>query len=216
LSLKASIDSTGTVLPDWQQATSSQLCRWRGITCNAAGKVSSIVLSNDGDQVRPPALLNSSLTGSLPSAAVLGPLKDLTQLVLADSPGLLGPLPEDWNQLKQLQTLQIFNTSVSGPLPEIWGDLTKLLVLRLWGNRLTGPLPAAWSQFGGKLLLMDLAGNALTGSLPISWSGMTNLGYLNLFGNQLSSTLPPQWGRLDSLQLMDLGSNLNITGENRI
>ena len=212
LALKAHIDTTGSALPDWQPATAGQMCKWRGISCNGVGKVASIVLTSDLDQDRPAALVNGTLTGTLPPAAVLAPLSELTQLVIGDSPGLLGPLPEDWNQLKQLQALQIFNTSVSGSLPEVWGDLTKLLVLRLWGNQLTGSLPPAWSQFGGKLLLLDLSNNMLNGSLPVSWSGMANLVYMNLYGNMLSGTLPPQWGVLDDLQLMDLGNNPDITG----
>jgi len=120
---------------------------------------------------------------------------------------LIGPLPDTFSQLVQLETLNLSGNQLSGSLPDTWGQLAKLQRLDLSSNRLNGQLPTTWSQLT-QLSYLNLNGNQFSGQLPDAWGQLAKLQQLYLHSNyQLSGPLPTTWGQLAQLQTLDLGSS---------
>lgn len=204
LGIKAALDTTGTMLPDWTAANEATRCKWRGLWCNPQTKrVAAVALQGPG------------FVGTLPNATVLGALPGLRTLVVANSSGVEGTLPEDWASLTQLRVLSLTNTSLTGTLPELWGDMVGLKVLQLWGNQLEGPLPPVWATFANTIEMLDLSSNRLNGTLPDAWSLMSGLLYLALQRNQLEGSLPVPWAQMDALQVLDISNNAGLAGGGR-
>ena len=149
---------------DWRNKTKwksiDPLGDWRGVTTNAAGRVTGLDLN-----------LNS-LNGSIP--ADLGDLTYLDTLNLAQNT-LSGLIPADLGYLTYLQTLNLgYNSGLTGSIPADLGNLTNLTTLNLRNNDLSGPIPAA---LGGltNLETLELNANSLTGSIPTELGNLTNL-----------------------------------------
>ena len=101
------------------------LSSWSGVTTNSDGRVTRLVLNNNGlDGTLPTALgdlsaleqLNlqdNALSGALPSA--LADLTNLTSLLLTRSRALTGPLPDGLRELADLTTVYIGDTELCAP-----------------------------------------------------------------------------------------------------
>lgn len=174
--------------------TTTPLCDWYGITCNAKGSVESINLGNNNlvgtlnseifDLVNLKSLwlhsnpidVNFKNIGSAKKLTELRldatNVKRLDNLNLARTMTLLdlrfnqleGVFPREILKLTNLRSLSLGDNKFSGPLPASFIDLRYLRILRLGSNQFTGKIPS----FEDMHLLdtLDLSGNVLTGTIP--------------------------------------------------
>ena len=149
---------------------------------------------------------STSLSGSIPSAAVLQRLKYLD---LASN-ALTGYIPAAPSALERIEFLSLHNNKLSGTLPTTIGNLTKL-VDRFYGhgNRISGVLP---SQLGmlSNVPLSSLYENSLSGTLPTELGSLHWLQFPALSYNRMSGTTPSELSQGDWASLqgrLDLASN---------
>ena len=169
---------------------------WHGVTTDADGRVTELVLSYN------------QLTGEIP--AELGNLAKLTGLAL-DSNQLTGEIPAELGDLTNLQVLNLPFNRLTGAIPAELGSLTNLEGLYLYSNQLTGEIPA---ELGGltNLSWLDLRDNQLTGEIPAELGNLANLTHLYFHGNQLTGEIPAELGSLSNLELLFLDNN-QLTGK---
>ena len=101
------------------------LSSWSGVTTNSAGRVTALVLNDNGLDGTLPAALgdlseleqldlqDNALSGALPSE--LADLTNLTSLLLTESRALTGPLPDGLRELDDLETVSIERTELCAP-----------------------------------------------------------------------------------------------------
>ena len=101
------------------------LSSWHGVTTNSDGRVTRLVLNNNG------------LDGTLPTA--LGDLSVLEQLNLQDN-ALSGALPSELADLDSLQSLLLERSrALTGALPDGLRELTSLTTVRIQDTELCAP-----------------------------------------------------------------------------
>ncbi len=100
------------------------LGEWEGVYTNDDGRVTDLVLFDDG------------LSGELP--AELGSLSNLTELHLRGNE-LTGEIPPELGNLPNLYKLSL-NGQLSGEIPPELSNLERLSGLNLFGNQLTGEI----------------------------------------------------------------------------
>ena len=230
--LEALYDATGG--PGWTDSTnwntSAPTGEWFGVSTDAAGWVTWLVLPGNGLTGPIPAALGdlallqmldlgsrwdstsqqfveNALTGSIPPA--LGRLANLESLDLSQN-DLTGPIPAELGNLVNLQWLYLRGNALTGPIPARLGNLTGLSSLDLSQNDLTGPIPAELGNLVN-LQWLYLSGNALTGPVPAELGNLVNLGWLNLSRNDLTGPIPAELGNLVNLGQLYLGGNA-LTG----
>ncbi|KAL6783984.1 hypothetical protein ACKKBG_A04305 [Auxenochlorella protothecoides x Auxenochlorella symbiontica] len=165
LLLAASIDTTGVL--NWSVNTA--MCSWTGVTCNAAGSVTTVDLDGLG------------LMGQLPVDENLWQeLDTITNLNLANN-DLSGLVPAQISQLTSLHYLSLAGNRLTGSLPSTWSSLKDLVGLDVSHNRISGTLPSTWGDLIA-LKALDLSSNSLSGGIPYSWTAL-NLNALSLAGN---------------------------------
>lgn len=144
--------------------------------------------------------------------------------------GLEGEIPDNFQQLPYLRSLNLafnelrgklpaslFNhpgitivrlemNSLSGAMPKEISLDSKLKELSLFNNQLEGEIP---SEIGNAkaLKVLNLSSNYLTGSLPQSLSALTELEQLEVFGNKLSGEIKLELGHLVNLKELVLSYN---------
>ena len=131
-------------------------------------------------------------------------LGELTQLYLGDNP-LIGQIPPELGELKNLRRLAIDLTSVTGSIPPELGNLRDLRELHLQGSsvsrgRLSGSIPSELSRLS-KLRILSLEHNQLDGAIPPALGDLVgvvegiyskHLFYVHLSGNLLSGCVPTE------------------------
>ncbi|GLJ44294.1 hypothetical protein SUGI_0927010 [Cryptomeria japonica] len=152
---------------------SSNVCKWKGVTCDSEPRVVSV------------SLPGAELSGSIP-VGILGNLTSLRKLRLRFN-ALRGPLPPDLSNCKNLRTLYLQGNHFSGSLPwdfSVWRGLSRL---NLASNNLSGPLPDSLKSLKrlGSLLLEN---NSFTGAIPPL--DLPKLVYFNVSYNNLSGPVP--------------------------
>ena len=189
--LEALYDATGG--PGWTEntnwKTSAPLGEWFGVTTDAAGRVTRLLLHANG------------LAGRIPAA--LGNLGEL-RLLLLQSGALTGPIPAELGRLANLQLLDFEGNDLTGPIPAELGNLASLERLDLARNNLTGSIPVEL----GSLVNLDglsLHSNDLTGPVPARLGDLTRLRGLNLGFNPLTGPIPAELGDLRNLEGLGLG-----------
>ncbi|KAK1625842.1 hypothetical protein QYE76_000157 [Lolium multiflorum] len=154
-------------------------------------------------------LSNNNLSGPLPSGTEV---LNLQSLLLFNN-SLSGTIPCSLLQLQQLGFLDLSNNLLQGTIPKCpQGYITSsIATLNLNSNNLSGPFPM-FLQRCRKLILLDLAYNKFSGSLP-SWIGsrLPQLALLRLRSNMFSGDIPGQLSRMKGLQYLDIACN-NISG----
>ena len=195
--LEALYDATGG--PDWTDntnwKTSAPLGEWHGVTTDADGRVTDLLLSDN------------ALTGPIP--AELGNLENLENLGLGFN-ALTGRIPGELGALAGLWQLHLAGNALSGPLPAELGNLANLGSLNLESNELTGSIPVEFGRLTSLTGLL-LSGNALTGPIPEALGRLVKLWELWLDGNELTGPIPAALGRLENLEFLGLGFNA-LTG----
>ena len=227
--------------PNWTNNTSwlsdRPLGEWHGVTTDADGRVTELLLSEnrlsglipaelgslaylqeldldnqtfscDADGCRPSSASANRLSGEIP--AELGRLSKLTLLRLQYNQ-LTGEIPAELGSLTNLKYLDLSNNQLTGEIPAELGNLSNLTWLYLGGNRLTGKIPAELGNLSN-LTWLWLGENQLTGEIPAELGNLSNLTYLSLSDNQLTGEIPAELGNLSNLTYLYLGGN-QLTGE---
>ena len=174
--------------------TDAPLDQWDGVTTNASGRVTEVVLVACG------------LSGTLPPD--LGDLASLEKLTLMNNRNLSGPIPPELGRLTNLDSMTVADNNLSGPIPPELGDLTSLRGLRLEENNLSGPIPPELGNLTNLEYELGLGQNNLSGPIPPELGNLVKLGgTLNLQLNNLSGPVPPELGDLNSLGVLVLAGN---------
>jgi hypothetical protein len=159
--------------------TEADLGEWEGVTVDAEGRVTKLVLGNNG------------LVGSIPTD--IQQLSALRELWLGNDPDndelrkneLTGPIPAELGRLPALETLDLGGNKLSGTIPAALGQLGALTVLYLDKNELSGVIPAELGQLGA-LNDLSLSHNELSGAIPAELGQLGALTELALDENQLT------------------------------
>ena len=182
--------------------TERPIREWHGVTNDASGRVTRLLLDSNGLAGKIPKELgslsnlkrlefgNNRLTGEIP--AELGNLSDLETLQLGNSPpagGLSGGIPKELGSLSKLEILNLKFNQLTGEIPAELGNLTNLKILALMANRLTGEIPTELGSLSN-LRTLELNYNQLTGQIPRELGNLSNLSTLMLSGNQWSGCIP--------------------------
>ncbi|KAM3682703.1 hypothetical protein ACJW31_12G092000 [Castanea mollissima] len=217
LNWKATLQNeTQPPLPSWtlpnhatnsssNQKTSSISCSWFGISCNQAGSVIGLNLTNSGLK----GTLHGFSFSSLPNLAIL----DLSMN------GLFGTIPIEISNLSKLTLLDLSFNKLLGEIPSQIGLLTNLedlyletgplkslTVLSLYANDLHGCIPASLGNLSN-LVYLFLNNNFLSCSIPASLCNLSNLVYLYLHDNQLYGSVPREIGNLSNLVELNMKNN---------
>ena len=197
MALEALYDATGG--PNWTDntnwKTSAPLDEWYGVTTDANGRVTDLLLSDN------------ALTGPIP--AELGNLENLDNLGLGFN-ALTGRIPGELGALAGLWQLHLAGNALSGPIPAELGNLANLESLNLQSNELTGSIPVEFGRLTSLTGLL-LSNNALTGPIPEALGRLVNLWELWLDENDLTGPIPAALGRLENLEWLGLSRNA-LTG----
>ena len=200
--------------------TNAPLGQWYGVTTDDSGRVTELILNDNG------------LSGSIP--AVLGNLSSLKVLNLANprltcrrSSGqrwvctstlpapnrLTGAIPADLARLANLEQLALGGNQLSGTIPAWLGNLSKLERLSLRGNQLTGTIPADLGRLTN-LRFLRLSFNPMDENTPLpTWlTSLSQLTQIELNGLDLTGVVPPGLARLTNLNTLGLFGN-QLTGE---
>ncbi|KAI5332537.1 hypothetical protein L3X38_022666 [Prunus dulcis] len=189
---------------------------WTGISCNTAGSVNRINLTNSGIQGTLyefpfPSLPNleyihlslNQLFGAIPSQ-----ISSLPKLIYFDLSynQFSGKIPPEIGLLNNLQVLHLIGNQLHGSIPREIGQLKFLNELALQINSLEGPIPASLGNLSN-LAVLYMQDNYLTGSIPSDFGNLKNLTMMYLFTNQLSGSIPSELGNLKSLVELCINDN---------
>ncbi|KAF8399461.1 hypothetical protein HHK36_015326 [Tetracentron sinense] len=217
LKWKVSFDYGHFKLSSWNTSTTSSPCKWFGITCNQAGSVTEINLSesflygklDNFNFSSFPNLVRLSLTkitlyGAIPTH--IGALSKLTHLNLSWN-GISDKLPLALANLTQIVELDISHNNMTGELdPLLFTNWTKLTSLQLQYNNFSGNIPSALGSLN-KLNLLCLDSNQFSGSIPLEIGNLRNLVQLDLRYNHLTGPIPPTIGNCINLATLSLSVN---------
>nr|AYE92795.1 CLV1 [Anthoceros agrestis] len=188
MEIKAALVDQMDHLEGWQ-GNATTACEWKGVSCNAAGRVEEL------------SLAGLNLTGSLSPA--VGFLTALTNLSVEQN-NFTGTLPGAIANLTRLRFLNVSNNNFSYSFPAGFGALTKLEMLDTYNNNFSGPLPEELAVLPA-LEHLHLGGSYFEGSIPPSYGNISSLKYLALSGNSLTGRIPAELGNLNLLEGLYLG-----------
>ena len=192
---------------------------WYGITCNSKGRVTQIILYNNGlvGQLPGPQISKMSelveldlsinkLTGEIPLE--LYTMKSLQQFILYDNQ-FTGGLPQKIS-MPSLATFLVFFNQLVGALPNVW-DTPNLVNLDLGHNQFSGPLPDAIGSLKHlQALYIDYC-EGINGTVPESYGNLLSLTDISLARDNLTNyTIPQSWSRFSNLGYLQLS---NLVGE---
>ncbi|PPD71021.1 hypothetical protein GOBAR_DD32097 [Gossypium barbadense] len=181
----------------------SERCQWPGISCNTAGSITKINISDV------PNIEVGDRFGKLNFTS----FPNLVLLDLSDRP-LGGKIPHQIGNLSALKQLDLSFCGLSGELPPSLGNLTQLEYLDISYNyNINGSIPP---QLGNlvNLVSLNLSGTSLSGSIPPFLGLLTNLRHLLLDRNQFddgNNTIPQNLWNLRGLETLSL-SGCGIVG----
>ncbi|KAB2634075.1 receptor-like protein 2 [Pyrus ussuriensis x Pyrus communis] len=192
-SLFSSFDIASSSL-NW---SSSDCCRWEGITCDMAGRVTHLLL--------PSKRLKGVISPSL------GNLTHLTHLNLSHNI-LSGHLEAGFFlSLGRLQILDLSNNLLSGELP-LSPPPSYIRTVDLSSNQFNGTTPSSFLQRAWNLSNLNVSNNLLEGQIPsFNCSYSPFLRSLDFSHNDFSGIIPLGLGNCSKLELFRAGFN-NLSG----
>ncbi|XP_043705584.1 MDIS1-interacting receptor like kinase 2-like [Telopea speciosissima] len=208
---KALLDwkASGLYFPESWNANDTSPSKWKGITCNTAGRLTMLDLShsviyaelnrlnfssfqflvrldlswNDGDYY--------GIWGTIPDN--IGMLSKLTHLYLSYN-RITGSIPREIGNLKNLNHLDLFHNMINGSIPREIENLKNLNQLDFFHNNLTGSIPQEIVNLK-YLNQLDLSHNMINGSIPPEIGNLKNLNQLDLSHNRINGSIPPEIGK---------------------
>lgn len=160
------------------------------------------------------ARLNSLRVLVLESLGIWGPLPDkihrLYTLEYLDLSGnyLYGFIPPQISRLVKIQTLILDGNFLNGTFPDWFDSLPNLTYLSLRENHLTGLIPSSrHKSMLVHLQHLDLSFNLLKGTPPSALFSLPNISYLNLASNMFVGSLPIHLTCGNQLQFVDISNN---------
>ncbi|GFP95179.1 probable LRR receptor-like serine/threonine-protein kinase at4g36180 [Phtheirospermum japonicum] len=199
----------------WDASTPAAPCDWRGIMCDADGRVNELRLPRlqlggrlsdrlgNLRQLRRLSLHSNNLNGSIPRA-----LADcsLLRAVYLQYNSLAGEIsPAFLSNLTNLQVLNLAHNLISG---EISGEIpASMRVLDLSSNSFSGRIPSNFTA-AHQLQLINLSFNRFSGEMPAAIGALQQLQYLWLDGNELYGTIPSAISNCSSLIHVSAGDNM--------
>jgi hypothetical protein len=142
-------DSIGMLLGSGWLTTEHE-CEWQFVTCTDSSEVVALDMSYYGLVGRIPTelslltklefleLTRNELTGEIPSE--IWSMIQLQHLILNQNFLLSGTISADVNNLRDLKTLDVSDTSLEGTMPDFL-NLTQLQTIRVKNNGIHGPIP---------------------------------------------------------------------------
>lgn len=162
------------------------------------------VCHDDSESYQSLVLATNKLQGSLP--AEIGLLSTLHHINVGGNE-LEGPLPENiFEELGDIQTLNLFHNRLSGTAPTSIGKLSSLRELQFQANRFEIAIPSEMGLLTG-LQTMDWSKNLLTSSLPVEIGLLANLEALRVEWNSITGPVPSELGNCESLVSIMLSNN---------
>ena len=149
---------------------------------------------------------DNNLVGSLPPE--LGELKELVYLVLSNN-HLNGAVPKQLQQLSKLNTLLLNRNTLTNIHLDSMAHLPNLNIISLGHNSLQGTIPEELftKNFDCAISMLDLSYNMFSGTIPSDLFNCPGFQKINLEGNRLAGTIPSLFGDLKMLQLLMVGNN---------
>nr|CAG8583001.1 12484_t:CDS:2 [Entrophospora candida] len=176
----------------------SNYCEWIGVTC---GPNSQNIIGLDIRFPNTPKVLLNDI-GKLTSLQTLS--------ISGDAKIPSGVIPPSIFQLEALNTLRIESTLLSGPVPDIFDKMTSLTTLQLIRNVQLGAVPKSIGTLS--LTTLAISQQGLTGAIPDfigqSETLQANLQNLDLSINQLTGNIPESLMQLKALKTLNLNTNL--------
>lgn len=111
-----------------------------------------------------------------------------------------GEIPRQYNQLSQLQHLDMSFNKLSGKPPAALFSFPNISYLNLASNMLSGSVPDHL-RCGSKLLFVDISNNRLTGGLPYCLSTESDKRVVEFGGNCLSIDLDHQYAESNCVKI---------------
>ncbi|XP_068323441.1 receptor-like protein 3 [Pyrus communis] len=192
-SLFSSFDIASSSL-NW---TSQDCCRWEGITCDPAGRVTRLLLPS------------KRLKGVI--SPFLGNLTHLSHLNLSHNI-LYGHLEAGFFlSLSRLQILDLSYNLLSGELP-LSPPPIYIRIVDLSSNQFNGTIPPSFLQRAWNLSNLNVSNNLLKGQIPsFNCSYSPFLRSLDFSHNDFSGIIPLGLGNCSKLELFRAGFN-NLLG----
>ncbi|XP_052874508.1 probable leucine-rich repeat receptor-like protein kinase At1g35710 [Gossypium arboreum] len=173
-----------------------QHCKWAGISCNSAGSITKINIS-DAPNIEVGDRFGKLNFSSFPNLVLL----DLSHCPLG------GKIPHQIGYLSALKHLDLSFCALSGKLPLSLGNLTQLEYLDISYNcNINGSIPP---QLGNlvNLVSLNLGSNSLTGKIPSELGFLSNLAYLGLYSNKLFGPIPFPLYHMTDLEHLFIDNN---------
>ncbi|XWS27344.1 hypothetical protein CRYUN_Cryun26dG0107100 [Craigia yunnanensis] len=149
-------------------------------------------------------LINSQL------ATYIGNLSISLQEFGARGCNIVGNIPGEIGNLRNLISLDIANNELIGFIPTTIGRLSKLQSLSLEGNKLEGSIPFELCHLKS-LGFLYLTGNKLAGPIPVCLGDLVSVRHLFLSSNKFTNSIPSTLTRLIDILQLNLSSNF-LTG----
>ncbi|XP_047983427.1 receptor-like protein 19 [Salvia hispanica] len=214
-----------TKLVTWNQ--SDDCCRWKGVGCDSAGRVTSLNLENE------------TIAGGIENSTALFSLQSLESLNLAYNLFKRAQIPKGLQNLSNLSNLNLSNAGFGGQVPIELAELRGLVTLDLSTlfevalilknpnlRRLVQNLPrlrelyldnvdisaqkSDWCQTLSSslpnLTTLSLRSCGLSGPLDASLAGLHSLSVLRLDDNNLSTMVPEFIAKFSNLTTLTLGN----------
>jgi Leucine-rich repeat (LRR) protein len=196
--------------------TSSIPCSWFGISCNHAGSVIRLKLTNLGLKGMLHEFPYSSLSNlayvDLSMNELFGAVRieisHLSKLIYLDLSfnNLSREISPQIGLLANLEVLHLGENQFNGSIPQDIGQLKSLNELSLFTNHLHGYIPPSLGNLSS-LIDLYLNNNFISCSILVSLGNLSNLAYLYLHNNQLSDFIPPKIGNLSNLVEFTMHNN---------
>lgn len=124
---------------------------------------------------------------------------DGSLLINLDSNNLVGKLPDEMRNLRNLTSVIISDNNIEGNIPKWIGELTNLDMLVISNTKLSGSIPISIGELK-RLRTLHLDHNKLEGNIPNEIVKLADLESIFLGTNNLTGTIPEELGNLKKMR----------------